>query len=158
MLESLQNFTESLPVAVQWLGIIGLGAIPFVESYFGSVIGVLAGLSVFIAVPAAIVGNLVSTFAFIYSADSLRNKVTEGRPDAELSPRRQKLKRAFDRYGVAGVSLLGPTVLASQITAAGLISFGAPRNSVVLWQTVSIAVWGIAFGALAVAGVDLLAN
>ena len=66
-----------------------------------------------------------------------------------------KLRRAFDRYGVAGVSLLGQTILPSQITSAAMVSFGANRNTVVFWQIVSIILWGIAFGVLATLGVQL---
>ena len=43
MLDALHNFTESMPSYLQWLGVIAAGAIPFIESYFGAVIGVMAG-------------------------------------------------------------------------------------------------------------------
>ncbi|GLU50006.1 hypothetical protein [Nocardiopsis ansamitocini] len=155
MFEQLQSFTESLSPALQWIAVILLGVIPFVESYLGSVIGVVAGLSPFVAIPAAILGNLVSMLVAVYAAHSLRSRVRGDRPQAELSPRRAKLKARFDRYGVAGVSLLGPLVLASQITSAATISFGASRNSVIFWQSVAIVLWGVGFGGLAALGVDL---
>lgn len=66
------------------------------------------------------------------------------------------MRRAFDKYGVAGVSLLGQTILPSQVTSAALVSFGAPRNTVISWQIISIILWGVAFGVLATLGVDLL--
>ncbi|MDH6182273.1 putative membrane protein [Microbacteriaceae bacterium SG_E_30_P1] len=157
MLEALQNFTEGLPAALQWLGVILLGAIPFVESYLGSVIGVLAGLSPFVAIPAAIVGNIISMLVFVLSAHRVRERVTR---DSEkvLSPRRQKLKERFDRFGVPGVSLLGQLVLPSQITSAAIVSFGASRNAVILWQTISIVLWGVVCGTLAAVGVNLFAG
>lgn len=43
---------------------------------------------------------------------------------------------------MAGVSLLGQTILPSQITATAMVSFGADRNAVILWQTLSILLWG----------------
>ena len=95
------------------------------------------------------------------SAHGVRTKVMAGRaggdaPEPEESGRRQKLRRAFDRYGVAGVSLLGQTILPSQITSAAMVSFGANRNAVILWQTISIILWGTAFGILAAVGVSFL--
>ena len=42
MIDALQDFTASLPTVLQWVGVILAAAIPFIESYFGSVIGVLA--------------------------------------------------------------------------------------------------------------------
>ena len=71
------------------------------------------------------------------------------REDAPVSPRRQRLRRSFDRFGVAGVSLLGQTILPSQITAMALVSFGASRNAVIFWQVISIALLGTAFATLA---------
>lgn len=58
MIDALQEFTSSLPPLLQWLGVVVAGAIPFVESYFGSVVGVLAGLDPAIAVGAAVTGNV----------------------------------------------------------------------------------------------------
>ncbi len=162
MIETLHDFTTSLPPLLQWLGIIVASAIPFVESYLGAFIGVIAGVYLPVAVGAAIAGNVVSMFGFVHTADKVRSRVVAGRhtdagtpPDEAASPRRRRLRRAFDRYGVAGVSLFGQTILPSQITAAALVSFGARRNAVIVWQTISISLWGIAFGALAALGVDL---
>ena len=44
MIDALQDFTASLPTVLQWVGVILAAAIPFIESYFGSVIGILAGM------------------------------------------------------------------------------------------------------------------
>lgn len=155
MLESLQSFTESLPAAVQWLGLILLGAIPFIESYVGSAVGVLAGVHPAVAVIAAVAGNVVSMLIFVLSASGIRNAATKNSEPKELSPRRQRLKARFDRYGVAGVSLLGQLILPSQITSALIVSFGASRNAVIFWQVVSIILWGVLFAVLATLGVNV---
>jgi len=44
MYDALVAFTESLPTWAHWLGVMLVSAIPFVESYFGTLIGVLAGV------------------------------------------------------------------------------------------------------------------
>lgn len=155
MLESLQSFTESLPAAVQWLGLILLGAIPFIESYVGSAVGVLAGVHPAVAVIAAVAGNVVSMLIFVLSASGIRNAATKNSEPKELSPRRQRLKARFDRYGVAGVSLLGQLILPSQITSALIVSFGASRNAVIFWQVVSIILWGVLFAVLATLGINV---
>jgi hypothetical protein len=77
-------------------------------------------------------------------------------PVDEDSPRRRRLRAQFDRYGVPGVSLLGQTILPSQITSAAMVGFGASRNAVILWQVISIILWGVAFGVLATVGVRFL--
>ncbi|QIN29298.1 hypothetical protein [Brevibacterium luteolum] len=154
MFEALQEFTTSLPVWARWAGIILISALPFVESYFGSVIGIVAGVHPVVAIPAAILGNVLSMLALVYGAHKIRSRATAKKPAD--SPKKARLRKAFDRWGVPGVSLLGQTVLPSQITSMAMVSFGASRNAVARWQIVSIIAWGVLFGGLAMAGVQLL--
>lgn len=144
MIESLQNFADQFPEWSQALVIAVLAAIPFVESYFGAVLGVLVGLPPVVAIVVAVVGNVASMIGFVYGADRIRQRKVN--PDQEPSPRQLKLRRAFDRWGVPGVSLLGQTMLPSQITSAAMVGFGASRKLVVVWQIVSIVAWGTIFG------------
>jgi len=156
MQDALRDFTSSLPELVQWVGVLLAAAIPFVESYFGAVIGVVAGLNPVVAIAAAIVGNFVSMLIFVLVAHRVRSTVRAGAAPKPETPRRQKLRARFDTYGVAGVSLLGQTLLPSQITSAAMVSFGASKNAVILWQTISIIIWGVLFGVLATVGVTVL--
>ncbi|UNK70562.1 hypothetical protein [Microbacterium sp. H1-D42] len=160
MSEALVDFTQSLPIWLQWAGVMLAAAIPFIESYFGTLIGILAGVPTPLAVAAAIVGNVASMLAFVFVASKARQKVLARRAGGEEipepSPRREKVKRMFDRFGVPGVSLLGQTVLPSQITSGMMVSFGASRNAVIFWQVISIIVWAIIFAMIGQAGVALL--
>ncbi|ALV46958.1 hypothetical protein SAMN04489740_3000 [Arthrobacter alpinus] len=155
MIESLQSFTTSLPPMLQWLGVLLVAAIPFVESYFGAVLGVVSGMNPVVAIAAAVVGNILSLLIFVIAAHRVRVKVSAGKAPKEMTPRRAKLRAAFDKFGVAGVSLIGPTILPSQITSVAMISFGASKNAVILWQVISIIIWGTAFGVLATMGISL---
>ncbi|MBM6589585.1 hypothetical protein [Brevibacterium sp. RIT 803] len=156
MIESIQEFAGSIPDWLQWAGIILVSAIPFVESYFGAVIGVAIGLNPVVAIMMAIIGNVVSMLAFVYGAGAIRDKATKNNgKDAESSPKRQRLKRMFDKFGVPGVSLLGQTLLPSQITSMAMVGFGADRNAVAFWQIISIILWGVLFGVLATLGIEL---
>ncbi|MBM7829383.1 putative membrane protein [Agromyces cerinus] len=162
MIDALQDFAASLPSFLQWFGVMIVAAIPFVDSYFGSVIGVLIGLPTAIAIGAAVVGNIISMLIFVMTAHGVRGRVVAGKAVADgtgeervESPRREKVRRAFDKYGVAGVSLVGPAILPSQFTSAAMVSFGANRNAVILWQIISIVLWGVVFGVLATIGVSL---
>jgi hypothetical protein len=156
MIDALQEFTANFPPVLQWLGVMIASAIPFVESYFGAVIGVLAGVNPVVAIIAAIIGNVVSMVIFVLSAHGVRSKVVAGKQPKEETPRRLRLRKSFDKYGVAGVSLLGQTILPSQITSAAMVSFGASKNLVILWQVISIILWGVAFGVFATLGVSLI--
>lgn len=157
MLESLATFVQELDSLWQWLGVMLVSGIPFVESYFGSVLGVLVGVPVVLAIAAAITGNIISMLAFVISTGKVRDAATKKKKDKPESSRKQKLRKAFDKYGVPGVSLLGQTILPSQITSAAMVGFGASRNRVIFWQIVSIILWGTAFGLLAYYGISLVA-
>ncbi|MCV9995076.1 hypothetical protein OIU93_12310 [Paeniglutamicibacter sp. ZC-3] len=154
MIESLQQFTSSFPPALQWLAVMLVAAVPFIESYFGAALGVVIGINPVIAIFAAVVGNVASMLLLVNGAHFVRRKVAKEKEAPSLKYAR--LRAAFEKYGIAGVSLLGQTILPSQITSAALVSFGAAKDKVIFWQIISIMLWGTAFGLLAYLGVDLV--
>jgi hypothetical protein len=128
-----------------------VGAIPFIESYWGSLVGVVLGINPFLAVPAVIIGNILCTFLLIAIAGRVRTAATrnrQGESAEQPSKRRQKVARYLQRFGVPGVCLLGPIVLASQILGPALVGLGANRRSVYIWTGISITVWGVLTGFL----------
>lgn len=179
-LAQLHTLVSGLEPWQQVLALVPAGAIPFIESYFGSFLGAALGIHPAIAIPAAVVGNLISTFAAIALSSRARDAVTGGRsrrrggieagpgaetghgveaepgvetgPGAEVerTPKpsrfRAKIAAALDRYGVPGVSLLGPFVVASQLSGPTLVALGATRGKVYLWMGISIIAWGVVFG------------
>ncbi len=76
--------------------------------------------------------------------------VTEDDEPGRTSARRAKFQRALDRYGVPGVSLLGPLLLPTQFTATMLASAGVSTARVLFWQGLAIVAWttliGVAIG------------
>src|SRR5699024_7053903 len=117
---------------------------------------VVIGVPVVAAVATAVVGNVLSMLLFVNSAHAVRAKVRQGKESQKKERKFEKLRRAFDKYGIAGVSLLGQTILPSQVTSAALVSFGANKQRVILWQIISIILWGTIFGVLAAQGISLM--
>lgn len=185
-MDVLQTFADSLPASLQWLAVMLVGALPFVESYGGAVLGVASGVPVPVAILAAVTGNVLAMSLTVWIASGIRAKATASTaararitapaggtqqgaagdgstdvaaPEADgAAPGRGKrrIRQLFERYGVPGVSLLGQWALPSHITAPTLVGFGASRGSVLVWQTMGILVWGTAFGTLAAAGFNLM--
>jgi uncharacterized membrane protein len=62
------------------------------------------------------------------------------------SARRAKFQNALVRYGVPGVSLLGPLLLPTQFTATMLASSGVSKARVLFWQGLAIAGWSTLIG------------
>lgn len=158
---SLQEWVQALPEALQWLGVIAISVIPFIESYSGPALGMIAGLPWWAALISGIIGNTAAVALLVYVVHSIRSGVQKRQTTKELTEqqikRRAKTKKYLDRFGVPGVALLGPLALPSQFTAPLMVSFGANRNLVMIWMFVSIVLWGffsvaLGFGVLALIG------
>ena len=152
LLVQLHSLVSGLEPWQQLLALVPVGAIPFIESYLGSFLGTTLGIHPALAIPAAVLGNLLATFGAIALSGRARDAVTDGRSrrgaERERTPSRfrAKVATAVEKYGVPGVALLGPFVVASQITAPTLVALGAARSRVYLWMGISIIAWGLLFG------------
>ena len=158
----LRLWVAGLPDAVQWLGIILISAIPFLESYGGGFIAVIVGMPIWAAIASAVIGNTVAVALLVYPAHWIRAQILKRRKPKEMSERqakrREKGLRIFNKFGVPGVSLLGPLALPSQFTAPMMVSFGAKKNLVMIWMFVSIIAWAAGFTLLGIGLLNLLAS
>ncbi|MFB8228842.1 hypothetical protein [Cellulosimicrobium sp. NPDC055967] len=153
IITGLQELTQGLPPLLRWVGVLLAGAIPYVEAEGAAILGVVAGVNPVVAIVAAVVGNAIALALVVWLIGAARSGVTRGRT-AERSPQRQRMRQVFDRYGVPGVSLLGPLLLPSHVTAAAMVGFGAPRARVFAWGVVAVTAWAVVLGTLVHLGVS----
>lgn len=151
MTEVMEWMIDTAAGAEPWQQILVMlagGAVPFLESYATSFVGVLVGIPEPLAVGAAVVGNMVCMLVLTYMASGARSMATRGRtsPEEEPSKRRRKVAAALDRLGVPGVCLATPLVLPTMFTAPILVGMGARRGAVIVWMSLSIAAWAVLFG------------
>ncbi|MCK9793354.1 small multidrug efflux protein [Isoptericola sp. 4D.3] len=179
LVENLQNLVGQVPELVQPLIVAAAGAIPFVEGEGGVAIGILGGIPPVVAAVAAMVGNFLSVAVLVLLGSGARNAVVsrhrssraraavtvgggasaaeaprpdDGPGDTRAAARRVKFQRAYERYGVPGVSLLGPLVLPTHFTATMLAATGIGRARILVWQAAAIVLWTTAT-ALVITGV-----
>lgn len=150
---SLQEFTLDLPPFLRWVGVLLAAMIPYVEAEGAAVLGIVAGIDTVVAIPVAVLGNAIALAVVVWVIGAARTGLTRGRAK-EADPKRQRMRRVFDRYGVPGVSLLGPLLLPSHVTAAAMVGFGAPRGRVFVWGVVSVTLWALVLGVLVHLGVQ----
>jgi hypothetical protein len=137
-----QNLVAQVPELVRPLIVALAGAVPFIEGEGAASIGIIGGIHPVVAAIAGFVGNLVCVAVIVLIGARVRTAVTTRAGGApEISPRKQKVMKAYERYGTPGVSLLGPLLVPTQITAAALVGTGVPPRTVLLWQAVAIALW-----------------
>jgi len=160
LVETFQDIVAQVPDLVQPLIIALAGAIPFIEGEGAVAIGILGGITPVVAAIAAIVGNFLCVAVLVIASSGARSAIvnrSRTRPAAlagggtviddepETTPRgaarREKFQRAFERYGVPGVSLLGPLLLPTHFTATMLAASGVGKGRILIWQAVAIVGW-----------------
>ncbi|PPG56662.1 small multidrug efflux protein [Rathayibacter sp. AY2B7] len=136
-----QDLIGRVPELVQPLVVAAAGAVPFIEGEGAASIGIIGGIHPVVAGLAGAIGNFVCVAMLVLLGTGVRSAIT-GRSEAKrTTPRREKFQRAFTRYGVPGVSLLGPLLLPTHFTAVMLAGAGVGRGRILLWQGVAIALW-----------------
>ena len=155
MIETLQDFTQSFPGWLQWFAVFLVAAIPFVESYAGTLIGVAIGLHPAVAVSAAIAGNATAVVLIVVITSRIRERVRSTPKAAPTSRGRERVSRLFQRFGIPGVALIGhPT----QISSAAMVGLGANRTKVLVWELVSVVAWGAVVAVLGGLGIEVIAH
>src|SRR5699024_8082832 len=79
LLVQLHDLVSGLAPWQQVLAPVPAGAIPFIASYLGSFLGTTLGIHPALAIPAAVLGNLVATFVVIALAGRTRDAIAQGR-------------------------------------------------------------------------------
>lgn len=166
LIDTFQDLVAQVPEFVQPLIVAAAGAIPFIEGEGAATIGIIGGIQPVLAVAAAIVGNFLCVMVLVLissrtrtavvahrsrtrdrqtvpaGSDATAPPVVDRQPDgAPTTPRAAKFQRAFERYGVPGVSLLGPLLLPTQFTATMLAAAGVGKARILIWQAVAIIGW-----------------
>jgi hypothetical protein len=174
LIETFQDLVAQVPELVQPLIVAGAGAIPFIEGEGAVSIGILGGINPVVAAIAAMIGNFACVAVLVLISAGARQAVVtrhhervqarvsaaaagQGRTseadgtdlaDIPESPRKQKFQRALVKYGVPGVSLLGPLLLPTQFTATMLAAAGVGKARILIWQGAAIFLWTTAFAVL----------
>lgn len=162
LIETFQNLVAQVPDLVQPLIVALAGAVPFVEGEGAASIGILGGIPPVVAAIAAMVGNFLCVAILVLASAGARRAIVDrsrakqpvtagGGTSREAdgvpaetgrgSARREKFQRAFERYGVPGVSLLGPLLLPTHFTATMLAASGIGKGRILLWQAIAIVGW-----------------
>lgn len=162
LIETFQDLVAQVPELVQPLIVALAGAIPFIEGEGAVSIGIIGGIPPVVAAIAAMVGNFLCVAVLVLASSGARQAVVNrsraksvalagGGAEQEAAanttetghstPRREKFQRAFERYGVPGVSLLGPLLLPTQFTATMLAASGIGKARILFWQALAIIGW-----------------
>ncbi|KAB8134750.1 small multi-drug export protein [Gracilibacillus oryzae] len=131
-----------------------LAAIPLFEAVYITPIAIVAGLSAIPVFVLAVLGNLLTVYPIIFFIEKIREwRKKRGKGDGKRSVR---AKEVWNKYGLPGLSLFGPFIIGSHLTAFLSLLFGGQKKRVFVWMTISITGWSFVLGILAYFGVDWL--
>jgi len=153
LIDTFQNLVAHVPEFVQPFVVALAGAVPFIEGEGSAAIGVIGGINPVIAAASGAIGNFACVAILVLLSAGTRRAIVDRRRAAvvagggsvaasePVSPRKEKFQRALVRYGVPGVSLLGPLLLPTQFTATMLAAAGVTRARILFWQGLAIVLW-----------------
>lgn len=147
---------ELLSEIWKYILVFVLGAIPWIEIAVVIPVSIVAGMNPWLTGLMAFAGNLTTVYLVILFFDKFkqwRNRKKGG--EGQQSKRSQRAVRLWNRYGLPGMSLLGPLLIGSHIAVFIAILFGAKKAGAMVWMTVSLAIWTIALTVASVYGFDL---
>jgi uncharacterized membrane protein len=154
LVEEILYRIKEMQLMYQFMMIFVIGFIPFLEAHVAVPLGVLLKVPFILTAFLGIGGNIISVLLLVLIVTLIKDKLNQHDRYPSINRRFVKARHYFDKYGVPGLALLGPIVGANHISALVSVVAGARKENVVLWQVISISVWGIGSGLLLFYGID----
>lgn len=151
---------------LSYLFVFILAAIPLFELVSVIPLAVIGGLSPVLTAVLAFLGNALTVVLLIVFVDHVKKWMRKRKQkrmqgvmqgvmqdegmaaeaNVERMEESKKGKRAralFDKYGLPGLTIIGPFFVGSHISAFMGMSFGANRRMVTSWMMISLVLWTV---------------
>lgn len=147
-------------MAITYLIIFLLAAIPFFEIAAIIPIAIIGGVPAIPTMIIAFLGNLLTIILLIIFVDKIKawQKKRKQRKNEETevddSKKHKRARSIWGKYGLPGLAFIGPFFVGSHLSALLALSFGGTRNRTLILMTASLVTWSIILGAAAYFGFD----
>ncbi len=113
--------------------------------FFGPILGYAAKLNMVTSILITVAGTMTVVLAFVFFGDFLRRNVINRyfKPKKRFSGRSRKFVTFWKKYGIVGVAALTPVVFTPIIGAILAVSFGSPKDKVIVYMFISASVWAV---------------
>ncbi|WP_127583686.1 small multi-drug export protein [Paenibacillus koleovorans] len=145
-----------------YLAVFLLSALPWVESAGVVVVAIAFGLNSVLSAILAFAGNWMTVLLVVFLFDRWQRRRARKRAaggedvTSQDSKKGKRAHRIFVKYGLPGLSIIGPLLIGTEIAAAFGMLFKAPRRNVLIWMTVSLAFWTALFAVAAHYGITFM--
>ena len=121
-----------------------------IKFVFGPLGGYAAKLSIMTTIIATVTGMMTAVVAFTYFGNFLRETVFKKffQNRKKFTPRNRKITTLYKKYGLAGIAFLTPILLTPIGGTLIAVSFGSPKEKIILYMFVSGVVWAIIFSTI----------
>lgn len=134
-----------------------LGAIPWVEIAAVIPLSIVAGLNPILVGLLAFLGNLSTVYLLVIFFEKFREWRIRKKGEAQSQSKRQvRAVAIWNKYGLPGLSLLGPLLIGSHIAVFIGLLLGAKKQTTLLWMAISLILWTVVITILSYFGIDLL--
>lgn len=118
-----------------------------VKFIFGPAWGYGLGLNLLTTVLATVAGMMTVVFAFTFFGGWLRSRIIDRffRNRKKFSVRNRRFVTIWKKYGVAGVAALTPLLLTPIGGAILAVSFGSPKDKLIVYMFISASFWAVVF-------------
>ncbi|WP_240377921.1 small multi-drug export protein [Bacillus piscicola] len=146
---------------LSYLFVFVLAAIPLFELVAVIPLAIIGGLSPLPTAILAFLGNALTVILLIVFVDHVKKwkrkrqrkrieeiDLEEGieedwEAEKEESKKGKRARALFDKYGLPGLTIIGPFFVGSHISAFMGMSFGSKRKMVTSWMMVSLLLWTV---------------
>lgn len=121
-----------------------------IKFVFGPVGGYAAGLTLLTTILTTVAGMMTVVLAFAFFGDFIREKVIKRffPKRKTFSERNRKFIGIWRKYGIAGVAALTPLILTPIGGTVLALSFGTPKNKLIVSMFISASFWSVVFSVI----------
>lgn len=154
-MQEILHRIEDINIIYQFAAIFAIAFIPFLEVLVAVPIGIIIKLPIIPVVLLSIIANYISVMLVVLFSSSIKSRFSKNKSS---NKRFQKAQMYFNKYGVPGISLLGPLLGTNHIGAIVCIVANAGKKNIMLWQLISIILWAVGLGILVISGVKIYSD
>lgn len=113
---------------------------------FGPTLGYASGLHIVTTIIVTFSGMMASVLLFTFFGAWLREKILkrfEKKNQKKFTPKKRKLVSLWKKYGLVGVAVLTPLLLTPIGGTIVAVSFGSPKQKILLYMLVSAAIFAV---------------
>ena len=133
----------------QTLKILSTAAAGALDVWVGIITGLALGLSPASSGAVSIAGAVVGVTLVVAAGGRLQHLIYRSR---RLAKRRERIERAWERYGIPGVALQAPLLTGPLLATLLALALGAPARPLLLWMLASVVLWGVVLAGAAALG------